>query len=83
MSGYSPDDEDLLIPSSNQPKLTTISPSSPRNNCTILSDFLGKWKQIKTIGIEEYIKEEGGGWLYRKLVASIKPTLEIKKITKK
>jgi len=33
----------------------------------------GRWRQVKTVGLDEFLKAEGGSWIYRSLAGSATP----------
>jgi hypothetical protein len=68
-----------LVSTTQKPKKTSVV----IQHTSILDEILGNWRQVKTIGLEEYLVAEGGGWFFRKMAASVSPDLEIQKISKK
>merc|ERR1719192_1051027 len=52
---------------------TTTTSSTKINFMDKLTMGNGRWRQVKTVGLEQFLKAEGGNWIYRSLAASAIP----------
>ena len=39
----------------------------------LLDQLLGRWRQVKTVGMTKYLEAEGENWIYRKMAAIASP----------
>ena len=49
----------------------------------LMDKIVGKWEQVKTVGMEKFLKQEGGPWIYQKFAALAMPDFTYTKITEK
>merc|ERR1719192_22916 len=59
---------------------TTTSSTTKINFMDKLTMGNGRWRQVKTVGLEQFLKAEGGNWIYRSLAASAIPDFIYTKI---
>merc|ERR1719192_2781620 len=68
----------------NKEKLSTRTVSTSSTTKINFMDKLtmgnGRWRQVKTVGLEQFLKAEGGNWIYRSLAASAIPDFIYTKI---
>merc|ERR1719312_2351147 len=84
-----PKEKLLLTPKSNSKEVstrrtkstTTTSTTTTRTTSTTtkihfmdkLTTGNGRWRQVKTVGLDEFLKAEGGNWIYRTAASSAIP----------
>merc|ERR1719394_431459 len=88
-SGDKTEEKLLLSPKSNSKKLstrrttltaTTSTTTTSTTSTTTKIHFMdklttgnGRWRQVKTVGIDDFLKAEGGNWIYRTAASSAIP----------
>ena len=55
--------EDSLI------DITELTNESPR----LMDKLIGRWRQVRTVGLKKYLKAEGESWLHQKMAAAAVP----------
>ena len=86
---WMPKEKLLLSPKSNSKNLstrrttstattstTTISTTSTTTKIHFMDKLTtgnGRWRQVKTVGIDDFLKAEGGNWIYRTAASSAIP----------
>ena len=95
-SGDNSDDEDIFddLFATENSEVTTVKTATSRTEpeiptepvlpvSNILDDIRGKWQQVRSINLKNYLAKEGGNFIYRMFAASVEPVLEMKEMTKK
>ena len=49
----------------------------------LMDKVVGKWKQVKTVGMDQFLKKENGPWIFQKFAAIAMPDFQYKKIDDK
>ena len=86
---WMPKEKLLLSPISNSKKLSTRRTTSTATTSTTttsttssttkihfmdkLTTGNGRWRQVKTVGMDDFLKAEGGNWIYRTAASSAIP----------
>ena len=52
---------------------TTTSTTTKIHFMDKLTSGNGRWRQVKTVGMDDFLKAEGGSWIYRSLASSAVP----------
>jgi len=94
-SGDNSDDEDIFddLFATENSEVTTVKTTTSRTESekptepllpvsNILDDIRGKWQQVRSINLKNYLAKEGGNFIYRMFAASVEPVLEMKEISK-
>ena len=79
-----PKEKLISTPRSNSKELSTrktASTTTTRTTSTTtkihfivkLTTGNGRWRQVKTVGLDEFLKAEGGNWIYRTAASSAIP----------
>ena len=95
-SGDNSDDEDIFddLFATENSEVTTVKTTTSRTEpeiptepvlpvSNILDDIRGKWQQVRSINLKNYLAKEGGNFIYRMFAASVEPVLEMKEMSKK
>ena len=48
-----------------------------------MDQILGRWHQIRTVGMAEYLKAEGESWLFQKMALAAVPDFIYTKVSEK
>merc|ERR1719394_1268300 len=75
-SGDKTEEKLLLSPKSNSKKLSTRRTTSTTTKIHFMDKLTtgnGRWRQVKTVGIDNFLKAEGGNWIYRTAASSAIP----------
>ena len=49
----------------------------------LMDQILGRWHQIRTVGMAEYLKAEGESWLFQKMALAAVPDFIYTKVSEK
>ena len=49
----------------------------------LMDQILGRWHQIRTVGMAEYLKAEGESWLFQKMALAAEPDFIYTKVSEK